>query len=309
MNPSHLSRPGLSLVWAALAALLAPLHAMAQAPERMALWPEGVPGLKPDAAPDTESPDYVSAVHHPSLAPFPAPGGGAGTAVIVCPGGGYVRLAWAKEGTEVARWLNSIGVSAYVLRYRAGEYGHPAPVRDVTRAVRLLRSRAAELGLRPDRIGVLGFSAGGHLASTAATLYDDPVTRTGAALDQVSARPDFALLIYPVITMKEPFAHKGSRERLLGPDPSADLVRALSTETRVTPNTPPVFLMHTMEDKAVPVENSLMFYQALRAAEVPAEMHLYQAGPHGVGMRPPHVAATAWPQAAEGWMRLNGWLD
>ena len=294
----------------ALACALALHTAVADEGERIPLWPEGVPGLRADAAPEVETADHVSAVHHPSLAPFPAPGGGpAGAAVIVCPGGGYLRLSWTKEGTEIARWLNSLGVSAYVLRYRAVEYGHPAPLRDVTRAVRLLRSRAGELGHRPDRIGVLGFSAGGHLASSAATLFDDPAARTGAALDAVSARPDFALLIYPVITMKAPFAHAGSRERLIGTEPSPELIEALSTETRVTAQTPPVFLMNTMEDATVPVENSLLFYQALRRAGVPAEMHLYQSGPHGVGMRPPHVAATEWPKAAEGWMRLNGWLE
>lgn len=286
-----------------------PLTAADDSPARLPLWPDGVPGQLANPTPDAETADHVAAVHTPSLTYFPAPADRAcGAAVIVCPGGGYLRLSWTKEGTEVAQWFNSLGVSAFVLRYRAVEYGHPAPVRDVTQAIRLVRARADGFGLRPDRIGVLGFSAGGHLASCAATMYDDPVTRTGTALDTVSARPDFALLIYPVITMKDPFAHAGSRERLLGPAPAPEMIAALSTETRVTAQTPPVFLMNTTEDKTVPVENSLLFYQALRQAGVPAEMHLYQAGPHGVGLRPGVVAATEWPKAAEAWMRLNGWL-
>lgn len=303
-------RPWFSLSAVAVAAFAAVLAARADGlRSRLPLWPEGVPGQHADPAPDVETADHVSAVHTPTLTFFPAPADKAsGAAVIVCPGGGYLRLSWPKEGTEVAQWLNTLGVSAFVLRYRAVEYGHPAPVRDVTQAVRLVRAKSGELGVKPDRIGVLGFSAGGHLASCAATMWDDPVTRTGAALDAVSARPDFALLIYPVITMKDPFAHKDSRTRLLGANPSPELIEALSTETRVNAQTPPVFLMSTMEDKTVPVENSLAFLQALRRAGVPAEMHVYQAGPHGVGLRPPHVAAAEWPKAAEAWMRLNGWL-
>lgn len=277
---------------------------------RIALWPEGVPDQRPDAAPDVETEDHVSAVHTPTLTHFPADAARAsGASVIVCPGGGYLRLSWTKEGTEVARWLNTLGVSAFVLRYRAVEYGHPAPLRDVTRAVRLVRSRAGEFHLRPDRIGVLGFSAGGHLAACAATMWNDPIARTGAALDAMSARPDFAILIYPVITMRAPFGHAGSRERLLGSEAPADLVEALSVETRVTGQTPPVFLVSSMEDKTVPAENSLMFLEALRGAGVPAELHVYQAGPHGFGLRPGHVAAAEWPKSAEAWMRLNGWIE
>lgn len=303
-------RPCLSLGAIAFPVLAAVLVARADVvPARILLWPEGVPGQHANPAPDVETADHVSAVHTPTLTHFPAPAGRAcGAAAIVCPGGGYLRMSWTKEGTEVAQWLNTLGVSVFVLRYRAVEYGHPAPVRDVTRAVRLVRSRAGEFGLKADRIGVLGFSAGGHLASCAATMWDDPITRTGASLDSVSARPDFALLIYPVITMKDPFAHRDSRTRLLGADPSPEMIEALSTETRVTAQTPPVFLMNTMEDKTVPVENSLLFYQAMRRAGVPAEMHLYQVGPHGIGLRPGHVAAAEWPKAAEAWLRLNGWL-
>src|SRR5205814_2179198 len=159
----------------------------------------------------------ISNVQIPTRTYYPAPtGSSVGTAVIVCPGGGYTRLAFDKEGTEVAKRLNAIGISAFVLKYRLGEYGHPAPLRDVLRAVRMIRSRAAELGIRPERIGVMGFSAGGHVAATAATLYDSPEGRTGSQLDMVSARPDFVALIYPVITMRNPFAHAGSRENLLG---------------------------------------------------------------------------------------------
>jgi acetyl esterase/lipase len=297
----------LAIAW--LLRATAPAACADGAATRFPLWPEGVPCQHADPTPDRETADNVSAVHTPTLTPFPAPPDKAcGAAIIVCPGGGYSLLSWIKEGTEVAQWLNSLGVSVFILRYRAVEYGHPAPVRDVTRAVRMVRAKAGEFGVKSDRIGVLGFSAGGHLASCAATMWDDPITRTGAALDAVSARPDFALLIYPVITMKDPFVNRGSRRSLLGESPSPEMIEALSTETRVNAQTPPVFLINTQEDKAVPVENSLAFYQALRRAGVPAEMHLYQSGPHGFGLRPGHAAAMEWPKAAEVWMRLNGWL-
>jgi acetyl esterase/lipase len=273
------------------------------------LWPEGVPGLRADAAPDLVDADHVSRVHHPTLTLFPAPAGTAtGTAVIVCPGGGYVRLSWVKEGVEPARWFNALGVTAFVLRYRATEYGNPAPLRDVLRAVRWIRTHAAEYGVRPDRIGVMGFSAGGHLASCAGTLYNEPEGRTGADLDAVSARPDFLMLIYPVITMKDPYAHAGSRLNLLGPNPAPEMIERFSTDTRVTRDTPPAFLLTTWEDRTVPAENSLGFAEAMHRAGVPAELHLFEKGPHGFGLRPGVGPASDWPKLLEPWLRLHGWL-
>jgi acetyl esterase/lipase len=272
------------------------------------IWPEGVPGLRADASAEKVENELVSNVHQPTLTYFAAPAARAtGAAVIICPGGGYGILAWEKEGVEPARWFNSLGVAAFVLKYRLMEYGQPAPLRDVLRATRLVRSRAAEFGIKPDRIGVMGFSAGGHLASCAGTLYDTPEGRTGAPLDSVSARPDFLMLIYPVITMKDPYAHAGSRRNLLGPAPTPELIERYSTELQVTKDTPPAFLLTTFEDRTVPAENSLGFFTAMRRVGVPAELHAYEKGPHGFGLRPGFGPVSGWPKLLEQWLRLHSW--
>lgn len=274
------------------------------------LWPEGVPGLKAGAGPEQRlDGGRVANVGFPSLTVYAPPADRAnGTAVIICPGGGYAYITVEKEGVVPARWLGSLGATAFILKYRAREYGHPAPLRDVLRAVRLVRSRAGDLGVRKDRIGVLGFSAGGHLAASAGTLFDAPEGRTGAPLDAVSARPDFMMLVYPVITMDPQYCHAGSRTSLLGPSPTPELVRRLSLERQVSKDTPPAFIVQTEEDKSVPMENSVLFYQALRRAGVPAELHLYAKGPHGFGLKPGYGPASEWPRRAEEWMRFNGWL-
>ncbi len=272
------------------------------------LWPEGVPGLREDASPENVDGEYVSNIHTPTLTVHRPPAGSAhGTAVILCPGGGYRRFALQKEGTEIAAWFNARGVTAFVLKSRLAEYGQPAPLRDVLRAIRLVRSRAADFSLNAGRIGVMGFSAGGHLASCAATLYDAPEGKTGAALDSINARPDFAILIYPVITMGE-FAHTGSRAALLGKNPSPALIERFSTEQQVTAETPPAFIFHTTEDGSVPVENALAFYSALRRHKVPAELHVFERGPHGMGMRPGHGPASDWPILLESWLRIHDWM-
>ncbi|MEI6106506.1 MAG: alpha/beta hydrolase [Opitutae bacterium] len=273
------------------------------------LWPEGVPDAQPNGGAEFIKDDRQYNVQIPTLTYFPAPQGSAGgTVAIVCPGGGYTRLAISNEGNGLTHWLNSLGVPVFLLKYRMKEYGHPAPLRDVLRAVRLVRSRAAEFGVDPQRIGVFGSSAGGHLAATAATLYDHPAGRTGAALDAVSARPDFIVLQYPVIFMAGPFAHHGSPEALLGKHPAPDLVALLSPDRQVTKSTPPAFLVATAEDTSVPLENSIAFYTALRSAGVPAELHLYEKGAHGFGLRPDLGPTSAWPQRAEEWMRSHSWL-
>lgn len=290
-----------------LVALLPPELASAQ--EVIELWPEGVPGLRADASPERMENNRVSNVHVPSLTVFPAPADKAtGAAVIICPGGGYVRLSMENEGTSAARWFNSIGVTAFVLRYRMVEYGHPAPLRDALRAVRLVRSRAADFAVQPDRIGMIGFSAGGHLAASAGTLFDGAEGRTGAALDAVSGRPDFLLLMYPVITMETPHTHRGSRDALLGREATPDLIQSMSLHTRVTKETPPTFLVHTQEDRGVPADNSILFYQALTAAGVPAELHIFEKGPHGFGMRSDLGPTSRWIDRAEDWMRARGLL-
>ena len=271
------------------------------------LWPEGVPNAK--AGEEQTVNNRISNVHAPTLTVYRADGQGPRAAVIVCPGGGYGILAFAHEGVDVAKRLNAMGVSAFILKYRLKEYGHPAPLQDVLRAIRTVRSRAAEFGVAPDRIGVLGFSAGGHLAASAATLFDAPEGKTGAALDSVSGRPDFAAAIYPVITLKERFAHAGSRRNLLGDNPPPALVDRLSLELQVTKNTPPMFLVHTSEDKGVPLENSLALYQAIRASGGSAELHLYEKGPHGFGLGQGLGPAADWPARFETWLRAHKWVD
>ena len=274
------------------------------------LWPEGVPDAKPGPGPEHVDDGRVSNVSEPTLTVYgPAVDRPNGTAVIICPGGGYVRLSTQREGEQYAAWLGTLGITSFVLKYRMQEFGHPAPLRDVLRAVRLVRSEAARYHIRPDRIGVMGSSAGGHLAASAGTLYDHPLGRTGADLDKVSARPDFLVLMYPVITMSGPAVHAGSRKALLGANPSAADVRLMSVEQQVTAATPPTLLIHTQEDQTVPVENSILFYQALTRAKVPAEMYLFEHGSHGMGMRAGLGTASEWPKRAEEWLRARGLLD
>jgi acetyl esterase/lipase len=267
-------------------------------PKPEPLWPDGAPG-----ALGTQDEDI------PTLAAYPAPAArAAGTAVIVCPGGGYQHLAMDHEGDQVARWLNSIGVTAFVLKYRLGpKYHHPVELGDAQRAIRTVRTKAADYHVRPDRIGIMGFSAGGHLASTAGTHFDAGKTDAADAIDRAPSRPDFLVLGYPVISFTTA-AHRGSARNLLGDNPDPKLVELLSNELQVTPQTPPTFLFHTTADATVPVENSVMFYLALRKAGVPAEMHLYEQGPHGVGLAPTDEALSSWPARLADWLRVRGLL-
>ena len=292
-------------------ALLLSVLRAGEPPTSLPLWPEGVPGLRADAAPERTLPTgRITGVHTPTLLVYPAPADRAcGTAAIICPGGAYLRLAVGPEGADVARWLNSLGVTAFVLKYRLSEYGQPAPLRDVARAVRLVRDGAARFGVRPDRIGVVGFSAGGHVAACAATLYDAPEARMDTALDRLSARPDFAVLVYPVISMQEGLAHAESRQALLGAHPSPELVRHWSADLQVAPGNPPVFLVHSLGDKSVPAEHSLRFAQALRAAGVPVELHLFEKGSHAFGLGTGAGPVDQWPHLCENWLRAHGWLD
>lgn len=278
-------------------------------PAAIPLWPEGVPGKPaPGTPPETMDKGSISHVQEPTLTPvFPDGAGSANsTAIIVCPGGGYKYLSFRREGTAIADWLRGLGVKVFILKYRHGDYGQPAPLQDVVRAVRLVRSRAAEFGVAPDRIGVMGFSAGGHLTASAGTLWHLPAANTGAALDAVSGRPDFIMPIYPVITLRDPFAHAGSRRQLLGEKPSEALLAQWSLDEQVTAATPPAFIVHTQNDKTVPVENALQFYAALRRAGVPAELHVYENSGHGMGLDQARGTAKDWPDAAESWLRARG---
>ena len=233
-----------------------------------------------------------------------------GALVVICPGGGYQNLAMDHEGHQVARWFTSRGIAAAIVKYRLGpKYRHPAPLQDVLRAVRVVRSRAAALNVKPDRIGVMGFSAGGHLASSAATLFALKSAQVADGLEAVSSRPDFAILGYPVIVFGADVTHKGSQRNLIGDSPSADLVTQLSTDRQVTAQTPPTFLFHTSDDGPVPPQNSVAFYLALKNAGVPAELHIYEKGPHGVGLAPGDRALSTWPDRLLDWMRGRGLLE
>ncbi len=263
------------------------------------LWAGGAPNRLGDGEADT-----------PRLAVFPAPPETAtGAAVIVCPGGGYQGLAMDYEGFEVAQWLNRHGVTGFVLRYRLAPYRHPVPLGDAQRALRLVRSRAAEWGVDPARIGMLGFSAGGHLTATAGTHFDGGDPDAADPVDRLSCRPDFLILIYPVITFKPPYGHAGSGKNLLGDTPDPALMDLLSNDQQVTRETPPSFLVHSTADSGVPSENSLMFYQALRKAGVPAEMHIYERGEHGFGMGRGDPVLSTWTGHCIDWMRGRGLLE
>ncbi len=271
----------------------------AEEPPAFPLWDQGAPGAK-----GTEEADV------PTLTPYPAPTGTAtGVGIVVCPGGGYGNLAVDHEGRQIADWLNGEGIAAFVLRYRhAPGYGHPYPLMDVRRALRTVRARAPEWGVDRNRIGVLGFSAGGHLTASAATQFEPGDEKATEPIERVSSRPDFAVLLYPVITMTGPHTHKGSRRNLLGKEPDPSLIEAMSAEKRVTAETPPTFLVHTGDDRGVPVENSVLFYSALREAGVPAEMHIYEHGPHGFGLGKSDPALSTWPGHCIEWLRTRAIL-
>jgi len=279
-------------------------------PTTIPLWPEGVPGRKSGGPPEEFKDNRFYHVHDPALLlyrPHDVPANG--TAVILIPGGGYVRIALGgSDGGPQTKWLNSLGVTVFLLKYRLEDYGAPAPFQDVVRAIRTVRRDAALYGLDPQRIGVWGASAGGHLAACAATLWDHPLGRTGAEIDAVSARPDFALLVYPVVTMDSTFAHGGSRRALLGTNPTPEAVAQWSVERHVRSDMPPVWIAATMADQSVPVANSLRLYDALVAAKVPAELHVYAQGSHGNSLDPQYGPTAEWPKRAEEWLRFNGWL-
>ena len=239
----------------------------------------------------------------PYLEPYLAPG--ASSAVIVFPGGAYAIRA-AHEGEPIARWLNSIGVSAFVLQYRVAPHRHPAPLSDAQRAVRLVRLHAKDWGIRPDRIGVLGFSAGGHLAATISTHWDRGDAAARDPVERESCRPDAAILCYPVISLTAPYAHQGSRNNLLGPEPPEELCRDLSNETRVNAETPPAFLWHTADDAGVPVEHSIDYALALRRHGVPFALHVFPHGRHGLGLAAEAPDVAKWTELCADWLRGLG---
>ncbi len=258
------------------------------------LWPEGAPGALGEEAKDK-----------PQITIF-LPQGESVTdcAVVVCPGGGYGGLATDHEGKQIAAWFNSFGVAAFILdyRHRGKGYGHPAPLQDALRAVRTVRTRAADWGINPAKIGIMGFSAGGHLASTAGTQFTDGDPDAVDPVEKASSRPDFLILCYPVIAFGETYNHTGSMKNLLGDDPPQDLIDSYASHKRVTDKTPPTFLFHTDEDTGVPSENAVAFYAGLRRHKIPAEMHIYRVGRHGIGLGKTIIGTETWPELCRLWM-------
>jgi acetyl esterase/lipase len=253
------------------------------------LWPEGAPGAEGNGLEDI-----------PALKAYPVNGVGRG-AVIVCPGGGYSGRA-AHEGEPIALWLNSIGIHAFVLRYRVAPYRYPSALLDVQRAVRYVRLHAGEWGIKENKIGVLGFSAGGHLTASIGTHYDYGNPDAADLIDQQSCRPDAIVLCYPVITMKPPYYHVGSMNNLLGDQPDPQLVERMSCENQVTAETPPTFLWHTADDQGVPVENSMLFASALRREGVPFDLHVYETGRHGLGLAEEDEHVASWSKVCGLWL-------
>lgn len=268
-------------------------------PEEIFLWPDGAPGAKGDADLD-----------RPSIRIYrPKTGTANGAAVAVCPGGGYGVLATDHEGHQIAKWFARNGVTGIVVKYRhTSKYHHPIPLQDAQRAIRMVRHQAKELQIDESRIGIMGFSAGGHLASTVATHFNETQLNADDSIDKHSSRPDFAVLGYPVISLRPPVGHRGSANNLLGKEPSEKMLDHLSNHTQVTAETPPVFLFHTNGDKGVPAENSLQLFSALRKAGVPGEIHVYQDGPHGVGFGEGHPALETWRDHLHTWMKSSGFL-
>lgn len=251
-------------------------------------------------------------VTDPTLDMYPAPVEKAtGTAVIICPGGGYWGLAIAHEGAAIAHWFNSFGVTAFVLKYRLPSDDimtdkSVGPLQDAQKAIRVVRQHAKEWAINPNKIGIMGFSAGGHLASTLSTHFNEKIYEP---VDATSARPDFSLLIYPVISMETGITHMGSRESLLGKTPSADRIKHFSNELQVNGDTPPAFLVHSMNDEAVPVQNSIGYGLAMEKYHVPCELHIYQSGGHGYGMGQSKNTESSWPDACRRWLEARGFLS
>jgi acetyl esterase/lipase len=287
---------------------------MAQAPMSVVpLYPESYPKEIP---PERQEKDIdggrcINNVHYPTLTiSLPEPAKATGASVVICPGGGYGVLAVNHEGRDIAKWLNSFGVAAFMLKYRLPpEHRHPAPMEDVQRAIRMVRFNAEQWGVKANRIGVMGFSAGGHLASTAATHFDGGKAGAADPVERVSCRPDFAILAYPVVCFSRDYCHSGSRANLLGEPQRADLVQLLSNELQVTAATPPTFLFHSTDDGAVDVRNTLDFYLACKMKGVSAEVHVFPKGGHGYGMGSPGSQESQWPGLCQRWLQALGMLS
>ena len=280
------------------------------------IWPHGVPNSIPctgycEKIFQPWGKDCFEKITDPEILVYPAPKEKSnGAAILVCPGGGYRYVSIVNEGYEVARWLNENGITAVILKYRLPSDSimtdkSIGPLQDVQEAMRMIRRNAVSWSLNPDEIGIMGFSAGGHLASTLCTRFEDSVYETS---DGINARPDFSILVYPVISMNKNITHGGTREMLLGLNPKETLIEKFSNELHVTDHTPPAFLVHASDDPAVPVENSINYYLALLKHHIPAEIHIYQAGGHGFGLSRSKTTESIWPASCIAWLKANRWI-
>jgi acetyl esterase/lipase len=281
--------------------------------EFMPLWPEKkMPNTKGLAVKDSIATERIYKVGTPGMyAFFPSAQENKGAAVIICPGGGYERLAYIISGWQLAKWFNTMGISAFVLNYRLPnspdlKERHLGPLQDAQRAMRLIRAHADKWGIKRDKVGILGTSAGGHLAATLGTHLTD-VSAIGDSLNKVTFRPDFMILISPVINLG-PYAHAGSRKNLLGPNPAAELLKKYSLEQQVSAATPPAFLVHAANDKSVSPRNSLLFYQALLEKNIPASLHIYPQGGHAIALRNNPGSTETWTELCERWLIETGFL-
>lgn len=258
---------------------------------------------------DTTETVHITRVQSPDVTVYmPSKRNATGQAVIICPGGGYVTLSASWEGSDIAKLLNAKGITAIVLKYRlpnskSNIVPNLSPLLDAKRAIRMTRYYAAKWNINKNKVGIMGFSAGGHLASTLGTHFDEGDVNAKDSIEQFSSRPDFMVLVYPVISMSKPIMHAGSRNNLIGPTPTDDLAKLYSNELQVTKATPPTFLVHATDDRTVPVENSLLFYQALKDNGVTAEMHIYPTGGHGFGLALGKGYLETWTERLVDWMR------
>ncbi len=283
--------------------------------EMLKVWPDKIPGAKANkdykeiTRMDNGKP-RISKVTDPELMVYlPSKEKANGTAVVICPGGGYGVLAIDHEGWDIAKWFNEMGIAGIVLKYRLPsdeimEDKSVGPLQDVQEAIRLVRRKATAWNIDPNKIGVMGFSAGGHLAGTASTMYSKKVYEPS---DAISARPDFSILIYGVLSMQNDITHKGSQKNLLGENVAKNTLDAFSNELNINKETPPAFLVHSGDDGAVPVENSIRYYQALQKNSISTEMHVYEKGGHGYGLAIGKGTESEWPKACEAWLKAHGW--
>lgn len=303
------------LVFIVIGLMMVNTHLFGQS-EVIELWGGEVPGSIPNSSyrQVVNSTNWIKIreITKPSIQVYPAPvDKNTGTGIVVCPGGSYYGVSFINEGIEVAKWLNGLGISAFVLHYRLPDdvimtNKSIAPMQDGQEAIRMVRRHAKEWGVDPHKIGIMGFSAGGHLASTVSTHFDEKVYES---VDTISARPDFSVLIYPVISMDLSITHQESRENLIGKNPSPEMVKHFSNELYITDKTPPTFMVHSIDDGAVPVENSIEYALALKKNEIPCELHIYEQGGHGYGLGKYGGTVSTWSEASGKWLKTRGLVN